>query len=77
MAIVTLQGPEPFVLELQKPPTAASVDESVLLTLHVFAPDFPASVAHVEIPLSLDDARQLAGQLQPAIRMAEVRSRGR
>jgi len=75
MGTVIFQGEQPFELVPQTAPTARSEGEIVFVTLCIPDPRIPQSVALVQLPLSLQHAEQLAAQLQPAIRMAQVSSR--
>jgi hypothetical protein len=65
---------QPFELLVQRPPTATSEGEIVVVILPVFAAAFPQAIADIQVRLELEHAQQLAAQLQPAVRMAEVRS---
>jgi hypothetical protein len=66
---------QPFELITQRLPTATAEDKTVVLTLSVFAAGFPQATAELQVRLGLAHAEQLAAQMQPAVKMAQVRSR--
>lgn len=76
MGTIICEGEPPFELVTQQLPTASSEGDIVVLTLAVFAAGFPANTADIQVRLTIEHAEQLAAQLQPAMKMANVR-RGR
>jgi hypothetical protein len=45
-----------------------------VLILPVFVPGDPQATANIQLKLTLPHAEQLAAQLQPAVRLAQVRA---
>ena len=66
---------QPFELITQRLPIATAEDKTVVLTFSVFAAGFPQATAELQARLGLAHAEQLAAQIQPAVKMAQVRSR--
>jgi hypothetical protein len=75
MGTITFEGQPPFALITQRLPTATSVNKTVVLTLPVFLPDAPANTVEIQVTLAVEHAEQLAAQIQPALKMAQVRNR--
>jgi hypothetical protein len=75
MAIMFIPEDEPFELRLQQLPSARSEDGTVVLTLPVYAFDFPANTVEIRVPMSIQQADDLWGQLQPALTMARIQAR--
>lgn len=72
---IIFEGPPPYELVTQRLPTATSEGDIVVLTLAVFAAGFPQATVELQVRLELAHAEQLAAQIQPAVKMAQVRSR--
>jgi hypothetical protein len=66
------EGQQPFELTLQQPPTAGTEGGTVLVTLPVLRAGFPASIAEIRVPMSIDQAEKLAARLQPALMLARA-----
>jgi hypothetical protein len=71
MANITFEGQGPFEVALQKEPELRAQDDSVVLTLPVFAPGLPQRIAEIRLAMSYDHAKKIQAQLVPAIRLVE------
>jgi hypothetical protein len=65
---------QPFELLVQKPPTARSEGEGVVVTVPAFAAGFPEATADIQVRLTPEHAAALAAQLNQAV-MAVWRGR--
>lgn len=66
---IIFQEQGPFDLMLQTTPTARAQDETVVVTLPVFAAGMPRQTADIRLSLSLEQAEHLWAQLDPAMRL--------
>jgi hypothetical protein len=60
----------PFYLANQQPPSAQAQDESVVLTLIVFAVDSRQRVREIQVAMSIADAKHAVVQLRDAAQKA-------
>jgi len=56
-------------------PKASALGERPLLTLPILVSGFPQDTVEVRLPLSIQQAEQLAAQLEAAIAIARAHSR--
>jgi hypothetical protein len=75
MGSITFTGERPFELALQQMPKASALGERPLLTLPILVSGFPQDTVEVRLPLSIQQAEQLAAQLEAAIAIARAHSR--
>jgi hypothetical protein len=73
MGRIIFEGEAPFELTVQTHPTAHAEAGEVVLTIFVFAADFPSSTAELRVKLETEQAAKLAGYLGPAMRNAHER----
>jgi hypothetical protein len=74
MGTVIFEGPQPFELATRSPPIATCESKNVVLILPVAVPGAPQATANIQLKLTLRHAEQLAAQLGPALRLAQVRA---
>lgn len=73
MGTLIFEGEPPFELVTQRLPTATCEGETIILTLSVLLPGFPVRTAEIYVRLMLEHAEQLAAQIPPAVKEAQVR----
>jgi len=75
MGKIKFEGNPPYALPIAQTVTAGAEGEAVEMTLDVIAPVKEPSIVPIKVQMTLDSARSLRAQLQPAITMAEVHQR--
>lgn len=77
MGEITFEGDAPFRLIPAQATTARVLDNAVEMTVYWSAVGYPPSAFPIQIPMTSDDARALAGQLTASATAAEMRIRRR
>jgi hypothetical protein len=75
MGKIKFEGNPPYTLPIAQTVTARAEGVAVEMTLDVIAPGKEPSIVPIKVQLTLESARSLRAQLQPAITMAEVHQR--
>jgi len=73
--MITFEGVPPFSLIPMRGPTARVAGKNVELTLYVSDPRNVLGTVQIQMMMTIDDARQLSGQLTAAAISAEARVR--
>jgi hypothetical protein len=77
MGEITRQGDPPYRLASAQPASSRAVRGSVEMTVYVSVHLQPPGAFQIQIPMSIDEARQVLADLQVAIWEAEKRWRRR
>jgi hypothetical protein len=77
MGEISYQGDSPFRLIPAQATTASVSGHAVEMTVYVSVDRKPPSAFQIQIPMSSEDARSLAGQLTASAIAAESRQRRR
>jgi len=75
MGNIKFEGKPPYILPIAQNVAARAEGAVVEMTLEVIMSGKEPSIAPVKVQMTLDSARSLRAQLQPAITMAEVHQR--
>ena len=75
MGNIKFEGSPPYALPIAQYVTARAEGAVVEMTLEVITPGKEPSIVPIKVQMTLDSARFLRAQLQPAITMAEVHQR--
>jgi hypothetical protein len=75
MGTINFKGDPPYELPIAQDAGASAVDEIVEVTLHVIVPGKRSSPAPIRVQMTIGAAANLKSQLEPAIRLAEIRAR--
>jgi hypothetical protein len=75
MGKIKFEGNPPYALPIAQNVTARAEGVIVEMTVDVIAPGKEPSIVPIKVQMTLDSARSLRAQLQPAITMAEVHQR--
>jgi hypothetical protein len=75
MGKIKFEGNPPHALPIAQNVTARAEGVTVEMTVDVIAPGKEPSIVPIKVQMTLDSARSLRAQLQPAITMAEVHQR--
>jgi hypothetical protein len=75
MNVLVFQSEDAFEITLQRLPETCSVDDTLEVTLPVFAAGFPQQTAEMHMYLSIEQAEYLSAQLQACLVTARARTR--
>jgi hypothetical protein len=71
----TIEGSPPYALPIAQNVRTRAEGAVIEMTLEVITPSKEPSIVPIKVQMTLDSARSLRAQLQPAITMAEVHER--
>ena len=72
MGTIQFIGDKPFELITQKEPIVTAQDDTVVLTVSVFAAGTPQATQQLLVKMNLEHAQQAWAQLEPALRLART-----
>jgi hypothetical protein len=75
MGNIKFEGSPPYALPIAQNVRARAEGAVVEMTLEVITPSKEPAIVPIKVQMTLDSARSLRAQLQPAITMAEVHQR--
>ena len=75
MGNIKFEGSPPYALPIAQHVTARAEGAVVEMTLEIITPSKEPAIVPIKVQMTLDSARSLRAQLQPAITTAEVHQR--